>query len=272
MYAYDEYPWGYNSNVKKNIEGAVEDELTEKNTKNTLTNAVTKKKTPKEMVSDMGLKACLALLKPRGVQNVAAELYSLLFRIQKSEAKTIKDDPVKAAAYGKLFLTNFEEAAVRSFMQWMYGGQFEDHGAEEMYALLMLATELQVVALMEACMTKLCGAVTANMEQARSSGIPLRALLGYGSGPPENSDIAIGVVIGHAFKNNNIPRRLFKLVVDTLADDMDAELFVEIKDLISRDMAIQLLEAILARQKAIKGQLYDHACVKSEGEGARAGT
>jgi hypothetical protein len=267
--AYENYPWGHHELIKKNIDAAIEYELAEKNTKSPLATTAGKKK-PKEMTLNITLRGRLDLLKARGVQNVASELFSLLFRIQKSETAKAKDDPLKAAARGRLLLPNFEESTVRSFMQWIYGGILEDHGAEELYSLMMLATELQVVALTEACLSKLCNAISDSMQQAQTRGMALRTLLGFGSESATAADSFVSTVFGHAFKDKNMPRRLFKLVINILAEGMDTELFAVIKELVSHEMAMQLLEAMIARPKIIKAELYGQPAIKSESEEARA--
>jgi hypothetical protein len=267
--AYESYPWGYRNVIKKNIDAAIESELEDKNTKSSLATTAGKKK-PKEITPNMTLRGRLDLLKPRGVQNVASELSSLLFRIQKAEISKANDDPLKAAAQGRLMLPNFEESTVRLFMQWIYGGVLEDLGAEGLYALMMLATELQVVALTEACLSKLCNAVSESIQQAQTRGTALRALLGYGSESATASDGFVSAVFGHAFKDKKMPGRLFKLVIDTLAEGMDTDLFAEIKELVSHEMAMQLLEAMIARPKIIKTELYGRPAIKSEHEEAHA--
>jgi hypothetical protein len=68
------------------------------------------------------------------------------------------------------------------------------------------------------------------------------------------------VVFKHAIKDKTTPRRLLSLVVDTLAVSLDMQLWLQVKDLVGHGMALQVIEAMIARQQ-VKTELYDKASI-----------
>jgi hypothetical protein len=107
-----------------------------------------------------------------------------------------------------------------------------------------------------------------SINNALNNAIPLRSLLGYGPGP---TDDVVGVVFKHVIEDQNTPRRLQNLVVESFAVCLDNELWLQVKPLITHGMALQLIESMI-EQHQVKTELYDQASIKSESEEAAAHT
>ncbi|KAF1836533.1 hypothetical protein BDW02DRAFT_566960 [Decorospora gaudefroyi] len=263
--AHEVYPISvYQSGIKKVVDGAVDEQLTQKtNIKPSLPVAPSRKTTPKDITRDMKLQARLALLKPRCVQSVAEQLFIRLHQINKKERSLAKEDPVRAAAQQRLLLPGVAETTVRSLIQWIYQGTLLQEDTEQLYAIMQLAEKLGVEALNEICLTKLYNATSNSLQITSANGIPLRTLLGYSQGP---TDDVIAVVFKHAIKDETTPKRLLDLVVNTLTANLDMELWLDLKVHVTPDLALQIIEAMIAGEQ-VKKELYDQASIKSENEG-----
>jgi hypothetical protein len=125
-----------------------------------------------------------------------------------------------------------------------------------------LAHKLGVEALHEICLTKLYTAASDSIQNASVNNIPLRTLLGYGPGP---TDDVVEVVFKNVIKDHNTPKRLQDLFIETFANNIDMELWLQVKPLFTLGMVCRVLEAIIIRQH-IKTELYDEPSFKSESE------
>ncbi|KAF7452645.1 hypothetical protein A1F99_044230 [Pyrenophora tritici-repentis] len=137
-------------------------------------------------------------------------------------------------------------------MQWIYHGALHYQDAEQLYAVLRLAIMLGVDALAEICLTKLYDAASESIEDASNSGVKLQTLLGFG---PDSVDHALGVVFKNVINDRRTPKRLRDLVIDTLAASLDKELFTKIKDLISKEMALEIIEAMIDNSEQMKSEV-----------------
>jgi hypothetical protein len=79
--------------------------------------------------------------------------------------------------------------------------------------------------------------------------------LGYG--PDAATDDIVGVVFKHAVKNENTPKQLKSLVVDTLAAMLDPDLWQHVKDLVNHGMALQVIEAMIELRQHVKPETDD---------------
>ncbi|CAO2649999.1 Nn.00g012910.m01.CDS01 [Neocucurbitaria sp. VM-36] len=238
--------------IKNIIEKAVEDEIALKNTK---APASAKRRDTKEKSRDMSIRESLPLLRSRGVHAVAKHLYTMLHKLKKKEAQEAKSNEVKAIAQHRLLLPGFDNITVQLLAHWMYQGTLRWHGADQLYALLNLATRLGVEALAETCLSELCNAAADSIQNALKNGNPLQTLLGYGS---DINDPVLEVIFISVFKDKSPPERLLKLVIDTLAGNLDIKLWNHFRDLISHDMARKLVEAMIVQRE------FHQTSVKSE--------
>jgi hypothetical protein len=102
---------------------------------------------------------------------------------------------------------------------------------------------------------------------AENHGVPIQTLLGYGPGVA--TDGSFGVVFKHAVKEDDTPKQLKSLVVDTLAATLDPELWQHMKGLINHSMALQVIEAMIELRQHVKLETDDQGGgVKSEREDA----
>jgi hypothetical protein len=102
---------------------------------------------------------------------------------------------------------------------------------------------------------------------AENHGVPIQTLLGYGPGVA--ADDSFGVVFKHAVGEDDTPKQLKSLVVDTLAATLDPELWQHVKGLINHSMALQVIEAMIELRQHVKLETDDQGeGVKSEREDA----
>ena len=254
----------YQSRIEKSINVAVEEQITQKNTRAPQsTGGMPKKRDAKDANHDTSLRARLPLLKSRGVRTVTEHLYARLHNIGKTDAEKAKSDRLKAAAQRRLLLPDTDECTVQSLMQYIYHGTVHYESAEQLYALLNLSTELGVETLAEICLSKLSNAATDTIQGALASGIPIQSLLGYGSSC--STDNVLAVIFINVFNDKNPPKRLMDLVIDTLADSLDMDLWGQLRDVIGHAMALQLIEAMIVRQQT---KAKHSTSVKFEGNGS----
>ncbi|KAG9185660.1 hypothetical protein G6011_06991 [Alternaria panax] len=259
--AAEKYPLlGYATHVKKIIMDEVNSQIHAKNIKKAA-------QKPSQIATDLSLSGRLDLLKPHAVHAVAEKLYLSLHEIKKAEVKKAIKDPFKAAAQHRLILPNTKETTVRVLMQWIYRGQFLYQGYEQLYSVLKLATQLGVDALASSCLRQMYNAANNSLLHASTHGVLLQTLLGYG--PDAATDDVVGVVFKHAVKDDDAPKELKSLVVNTLAAMLDPELWQHFKDLVKHSMALQVIEAMIGLRQHVKLETDDQEDrVKPEGEGA----
>jgi hypothetical protein len=258
--ASENYPLiGYASGIKKLIMDEVAAQISAKNIKKMV-------QKPSQIPSDLSLAGRLEILKPHAVQAVASQLFVRLHAINKAEVKKAEQDPLRAAAQHRLVLPDVEEATVRLFIQWIYRGTLSYKGSEQLYSILKLATELGVDALASICLNKVYKAANDSLLHASAHGVSLRTLLGYG--PDAATDDIVGVVFKHVVKDENTPKQLKSLVVDTLAAMLDYDLWQHVKDLVNHGMALQVIEAMVELRQRVKLETNDQEeGIKSESEG-----
>ena len=250
--AYEQWPLpGYLNVVKKTIDEALHEQIAAKNIKNI---------TMKDFARMTNLPTQLSHVKSRGVQTVAEKLFVTIRQITKKEEKRALNEALRAAAQHRLLLPGVVDETIGSLMQWIYRGTLHYQDTEHLYAILQLATTLGVEALTEVCLTKLYDVASENIQDISNSGLPLRNLLVSG---PDSVDSALGVIFKHVIQDKCTPKRLQELIIDTLAASLDKELWKEVKILISHEMALEIIEAMLDIGQQIKSEVYkDH--VKAE--------
>ncbi|KAJ4373106.1 hypothetical protein N0V83_003397 [Neocucurbitaria cava] len=244
----------YQAETRKVIVDAVEDQITKKNTR--------VKRDSKEWSRNMSVRARIPLLKSHAVQTVAQSLYVRLHQVKKMEAQKAKDDSVKAIAQKRLILPGIEETAILSFVQWIYQRPMQCEEPDMLYAVLNLATKLGVEALAETCLSKLYNAAADSIQHARANAVPIHTLLGYGSGA---ADPVLEIVFINVFKDKSPPKRLLKLVIDTLAHCLDFELWAHLRELIGHEMALQLVEGMI-NSREVKIEHFDQTSFNSESD------
>ncbi|KAL1792430.1 hypothetical protein ACET3X_008937 [Alternaria dauci] len=247
--AYENYPLiPYFMGVKKIIMDEVASQISAKNIKKTA-------QKPSQIPPDLSLSGRLDLLKPHAVQAVVSKLFERLHAIQKSEVKKAERDALKAAAQYRLILPDVEGATVRCFMQWIYRARSMYADSEQLYSVFTLARRLGLDELASICLNQLYNAATDSLMHSDDHGIPLQTLLGYG--PDVATDDIVGVVFKHAFKDEDAPKQLKSLVVDTLAASLNPELWQHVKDLINHGMALQVIEAMVGLRQHVKWEADD---------------
>ncbi|KAH7337913.1 hypothetical protein BKA66DRAFT_555278 [Pyrenochaeta sp. MPI-SDFR-AT-0127] len=243
---YEKYPLlEHHASVKKVIEMAVDDQIGQKSTK-VAPSTRGNKKDSRDNNRDMSLKERLSLLQSRGVRIVAELLFAKLHKITKSENMKAASNPVKAAAQRRIILPEFEATTVQSFIRWIYQGSLTYQNADQLYALLNLSSNISVPSLSELCLQKLHYAAIDTIRLAIANGDRIQALLEFGSAHTDN---ALKVVFTNVLKDKDPPKRLLQLVIDTLADNLDMELWAHLRNLIGHELALQLIEVMIDRQQ-----------------------
>lgn len=249
----------YQNCIKKTIEKIVEEQIALKNSKVPLSNGGIGKR--KELNRELVLRERLSPLKSQGVHAVAARLFKTLYEVEKRETQDAANNSVKAAAQCRMLLPGIDITIVKSLIQWIHQQPLNCTRPDSLYDLLNLANHLGVEALAETCLSKLCNAATDSMHCALAGAVPLANLLGYGSGA---ADPVLEVIFINVFKDKSPPKRLLKLVIDTLAQCLDTELWAHLRELIGHEMALQLVEGMISRE--VKIEQSDQAILKSESD------
>ena len=232
--------------IKGIIDTALEEQLSRKNTK-APSSGTSRKRDYREMSSDMGIRERLLLLNSPAMHAVTGHLFAKMHKIHKAEAFKAKTERVKAVAQGRILMPEFTDATVRAFVQWLYHSTVQYQEAKELYALWDFSNQLGTEALSEICLTELYNAACNGIRHALAQGISISSLLL--DNRPEITDNVVDVVFIHVLKDKQPPGRLLRLVIDTLADNVDANLWAHVKTMISHDKALQLIEAMIMRQQ-----------------------
>ncbi|XP_014562194.1 hypothetical protein COCVIDRAFT_85043 [Bipolaris victoriae FI3] len=256
--AHERFPMpGYGQAIKRLIDDATGTEVQLKRVKTRMLH---------DAIREENTKVRLTYINAFGLHAITEKLFAGIHRINKREFDKAKDDVVRAAAQKRILLPEAEPATIQSVMGWIYKGKLDCEDPQELYDTLQLATRLGVKALGESCHSKLYNAANDRIQDALANGISLKTLLGYG---PDPGDRVMEVVFKHAFKDNDTPKRLREMVVNTLATNLNAALWTEIKDVVSHSMALQIVEAMLEYQEQVAEGLLDHAEIKHEDERVR---
>lgn len=263
---YENYPLqGRQNDIKTIVDKAVDEEIEKKNFKPKPTTENPRSKDTRDMSRSVGLSARLTLLKSGAVMEVAAQLYARLHQISKDELKKAESDINRAAAQQRILLPTADEGAVHSLVNWVYQGALYTGDEAELYTLMNLASELGVNVLNELCLSKLANGVFDSIQQANAWGVPFRNLLGHG---PDLADPFLDTVFIKVFNDSSPPGRLLKLVIDALAENMDTELWPHVRQAVSHEMALQLIDAMVLLQQIKNEKRLDQTSVKSEGDDA----
>ncbi|KAI4605975.1 hypothetical protein J4E83_010401 [Alternaria metachromatica] len=253
--ASENYPLlGYAGLVKKTIMDAVAGEMIAKNNR----------KTAQAPSADLSLAGRLLILKPQAVHEVAAKLFAVVHRINKSEIRKAEQDPLKAAAQHRIILPDVEESTVRALMQWIYQGPQPLEGSEQTYAVMKLAERLGVAALAIRFRDALCHVTNASIERADADGTSFQTLIGYGTAPA--ADDIVRVVFEHAMKDENAPEKLKGLIIDALAGYLDLELWQHVKGQINHKTALQIIESMVRLRPLVKTEMDGQDSIKSESQ------
>ncbi|RMZ67673.1 hypothetical protein GMOD_00001633 [Pyrenophora seminiperda CCB06] len=240
--------------IKMVIDETVQEQITAKNIR---------KITAKDLARAEDLPTRLSYLKSRSIQIIAERLFVMIHQINKKEEKIALNDEVRAAAQHRIFLPGVDEETVLSLMRWIYQGTLHYQDTERLYNILQLAIMLGVEALAETCLTKLYNAASDSIRDALDSGVALRSMLGFGPDPVDN---VLGVIFKHVTQDKCTPKRLQDLITDTLAVSLDKELFEEVKGVLSLEMALQIIEAMLCYGQHAKSELCLEDCIKDKEE------
>lgn len=138
------------------------------------------------------------------------------------------------------------------------------------YALHALAATLGVTQLAEKCLGRLCLETKDMVEEAFCRGLSLQRLLENDSEsgaedlqaiPPARN--VVHVVFAHVLKDPKPPKRLVGLVINTLADHLDSDLWLKLAPQISHAISIQIISTILIRRQ-VKSEDAKSLRIKSE--------
>ncbi|KAJ6200064.1 hypothetical protein J3E72DRAFT_391961 [Bipolaris maydis] len=232
--AYERFPMtGYGPAIKKVIDEATQVQVELKRVKARMLH---------DAIRENNTKVRLTYIDAFGLHAITEKLFAAIHRINKREIARAKDDVVRAAAQKRILIPGSEPDTVQTAMDWIYQGKLNCEDPQQLYNTLQLATQLGIKALSEFCHSKLYNAVTDCIQDAMANDTSLKTLLGYGPGP---GDRVMEVVFKHAFKDHDVPKRFREIVVETLATNLDAELWAEIKDMVSHKVALQIIEALL---------------------------
>lgn len=218
--------------------------------KNYLTSA-NRPKTSKSFQA-LSLKNRLSFLNAEGALATAEVIWIQLQKIENSEMQKSQTSKYKAWAQGRLRLRNATESSVLSLVEWAYHSTLREDGAEQLYDLWGLANRLGFDALAEICLDRLYDNAVASINDARMHGLSLLSLLGLSEKTAADSsvqsDAVVTTVFRHVLKDDNAPTKLSKLVIETLAQGVDGELWSHLSQMVSHNTTRKLIEAMIAHR------------------------
>ncbi|KAF2030184.1 hypothetical protein EK21DRAFT_66106, partial [Setomelanomma holmii] len=196
----------------------------------------------KKDLNATGLQERLNGLTSRSVFSLARRLFNKLRDIKDKETKAAETNAVKAAAQGRIILATYEDRVIRSFQ----------------------------------CLSRIAGDTDHTMQVALAQGLSLQHLLGlaaHESAQGEEEPLAVinnvvQVVFQHVLKDEKSPPRLLDLVVDTLAEHLDLELWTQLEHVISHNMSLRLNRAMVDRRQI---KIEDAERVSMESKSLSAG-
>lgn len=263
LQVYGKFPMAsYQQEIRKSFDLAFESQVTQKNITRLAPGGSNSKKDSRDMSRKVPVGARLDMLTSKGVHAVAADVFCVLHSISKTETEKAAKDSLKAAAQRRLLLPGFQEETVRSLMQWMYTGSISCRDAGQLYAVMGLASKLGVDALHESCLRDLATRASTTIQDALANGVSLGNLLGHG---PDPANKLLGVIFMNVFKDKAPPARLQNLVVQALAENMDMELWPDVKSVIGHEIALEVIETMIKQQQQVKSEHPDKKSVKLEG-------
>ena len=262
LQAYDTPPLqNYRTGLRKTIDNSVEEQITQKHiTPAQPTGQGQRKKDSRNMSREVALATRLAMLTSTGIHGVAGDVFAILHRITKEEKFKAIKDKVKAAAQGRILLPSAGDTAVQMLVEWIYRGTLYCHDGRQLYALFDLARDLGIEALSELCLSKIANGASDILHAALEKGIHLRDLLVHESGSAHS---ILEVVFGNVLTGKNPPTRLLEFVIKALAENMDLDLWLHLKDITGHEIALQLVEAMV-KQREFKTEQSSSVTVKSE--------
>ncbi|EUC43023.1 hypothetical protein COCMIDRAFT_7494 [Bipolaris oryzae ATCC 44560] len=256
--AYERFPMpGYGSAIKRMIDDATKAEVQSKRIKARML---------QDAIREVNTKVRLTYINAFGLHTITEKLFSAIHRINKKEIDIAKHDVMRAAAQKRILIPDAEPDTFQLVMDWIYQGKLDCEDPQQLYNTLQLATRLGVTALSEFCHSKLYNAANDSIQDALANGTSLKTLLGYGLGP---GDRVLEVVFKHAFKDHDAPKRLREMAVNTLASNLDGELWAEINDVVSHSVALQIIAAMVEYHEQVAEGLLNHDTIKHVDDRAR---
>jgi hypothetical protein len=204
----------------------------------------------------------LQLLKVEHVITLVQDLYESLRNIKAKEKKKALTDKVKAAAQMRIILPTYDGVTVGCVVSWIYQQKLHFSDAYQLYQIYQLSDMLGVEALAEICVNKMLSAATESIKLATSQGLGLSALLDQDRDQfPTNEnrvDDPLAAIVPMLFtrvlKDGKAPDVLQNLVITSIADSRDLDLFYILKDLFGRSMALDLAEALMKRMCGVTSE------------------
>lgn len=214
------------------------------------------------MSQEVDIALRMSYLNSSGVYCVASELYARVHRLIKEWHTKARKNPIVAAAQRRLLLPNVEEAAVTALLSWIYQTPMVSQNAAEMYAVWSLSSDLGVIALAEKSLDQLINDFSGVVQHIEENGVPLHTLVGSGGLDDTN---VIEVILDKVFKDESPAPRLLELVLRTLADHLNSELWAIIKDPIGHTKALGLIDTLIDR-RFVRPEQHTVASVKPESD------
>jgi hypothetical protein len=145
---------------------------------------------------------------------------------------------------------------VGSVVHWIYAGGLHFDDAEHLCKIYGLSVKLGIRDLAETCLAKLSNAAHSTITAAQVQGISVESLLQAGQSDmfrPKTKDFisnAVPTVFNYVLDEKNSHCVLHDFAIKTLAETRDIGAFNIIKPRMGRDMAVQLVEALMKQPLA----------------------
>lgn len=197
----------------------------------------------------------LQLLKVEHIFTIVQDLYQSLRNIKSKEKKKALTDKVKAAAQMRIILPEYDPVTVGCVVSWIYQQKLHFSNAYQLYQIYQLADKLGLEALAETCVNKMLSAATESINLATTQGLGLSVLLDQSrdefstneNGVDDPLTDIVPMLFTRVLKDGKAPDVLQSLVITSIAESGDLNLFYTLKDLFGRSMALDLAEALMKR-------------------------
>ncbi|KAL6705028.1 hypothetical protein ACN47E_007431 [Coniothyrium glycines] len=265
---YNEHPVAEQKNkLRLSMDKAISDQFACKNTIPDPNQKQNTRKDSRDVSPGVDIATRIGYLNAAGTFGVTTEMYSRVHRFIKGVQSSAKTNPVLATAQGRLLLLNHDETAIDALVEWIYNATVSSQTTVQTYATLGLAMQLDVAALAEKCLEKLTDGFNYAVFRACCDGVPLFHLLD----PTGQVDDIVKILVNSISRGDNTHQRLVELVMETLADHLDAALWKHFRALASPQRTLQLMDTVVKR-RLIKPERHSARSPRSENDDVVTGS
>jgi hypothetical protein len=210
----------------------------------------------------------LQVLNTNAIFFVTQRLSRFLSKTKNMDIAGCKINDRKAAAHGQIMLPDLDETIVGKFVDWLYERKLPHCSATDLCNMYHLANHLGVEILAEQCLDMLTNAALPVIENASVNGSSLRELLNE-ERPDTNANAPLANVIptifNYVMQDPKAPYVLQHLVVRTIAEGADEEVYNLVEPRLTLGLSLQLNRALLVSRR-VNSVKSEQVGLKQDGE------